>query len=710
MNDYGKTKGQLIIELNALRARLAELERSVPAVYLSGDEQLDTVSVPKPFEAIFLKAQNYVKRYFSSKIEDPRHSNIIISGERYILVRAASMSVEFFEMVMSLYQDKGEFEARNVANNLLFDVAHSIGKADARIFHAKMGVEDPIEKLSAGPVHFSFSGWAFVRIFPESSPSPDENYYLIYDHPFSFESDAWIKRGLKVDFPVCIMNAGYSSGWCEESFGLPLVAAEVECMAKGDAQCRFIMAPPTRIEERLAAYFEKTELSGAQPHWHPHSTSITVPEFFQRKRMEEALRESRDQLEIRVQQRTKELARAYKALQVEMTERQQAEVAMRASEERLRQSQKMEAIGQLAGGVAHDFNNMLTVIINYNDYILKALAPEDPLHGKAEQIKKAADRSASLTRQLLAFSRKQVLQPKVISFNEVISNLKEMLRQLLDENIEIITELEPKLGNVKADPSQLEHVLINLAVNARDAMPEGGKLTISTANVELDGPVASQLDGLVSLPCVMLTVNDNGRGMDAETQSHIFEPFFTTKSITNKGTGLGLPSVYGIIKQSNGHIEVESALDQGATFRIYLPMVESQATMSEPTHDVAPEGWETILLVEDEDAVREMTREILMLQGYNVFEAASGAEALAFCSQYRGPIHLLLTDIVMPQMGGKELATQITKMRPSMKILFMSGYSGELVAPSDTLDKNQAFISKPFTLNALADKLRKLLD
>ena len=231
--------------------------RGTRASTRAGQQQrpaLRTVKVPAPIEPLFLKAQAYVSRYFSRKVEDPELGTISISGERYILLRAASMSVEFFDLVTSLYQDKGEGEARSVASNLLFDMAHAIGKADAKAFHGKMGVTEPIEKLSAGPIHFSFSGWAFVDISPESHPTPDNDYFLIYDHPFSFESDTWLRRGRKTAFPVCIMNAGYSSGWCEESFGLPLVAVEIECLAAGGAHCRFIMAPPSRIEEHLARY------------------------------------------------------------------------------------------------------------------------------------------------------------------------------------------------------------------------------------------------------------------------------------------------------------------------------------------------------------------------------------------------------------------------------------------------------------------------
>ncbi len=262
MKDKNKTKEQLIEELQQLRERLAELEpRKLPFGETGGEgskesstDSLCTVRVPDQFKEIFLKAQDYVKRYFEDNAANPEHGTIEISGERYILVRAASMSTEFFDLVTSLYQDRGHEEAQKVAKSFLFDIAHALGKADAREFHSKMDVTNPIEKLSAGPIHFAYAGWAFVDILPESHPSPDDNYFLIYDHPFAFEADSWLRHQRKTDFPVCVMNAGYSSGWCEESFGIPLVAVEVECRAAGDEHCRFIMAPPSRIEQYIAQY------------------------------------------------------------------------------------------------------------------------------------------------------------------------------------------------------------------------------------------------------------------------------------------------------------------------------------------------------------------------------------------------------------------------------------------------------------------------
>ena len=304
---------QLRARIRDLQAELARLESGRGGDAASAEPRLTTVSVPAQFEAPFLRAQEYVARYFANRIEQPDTATISIAGERYVLLRAASLSVEFVELVVSLYQDQGSQQARSVANNLLFDLAHAIGKADARSFQQKMAVRDPIEALSAGPIHFAFSGWAFVDISADSRPSPDEDYFLLYDHPFSFESHSWLAKGRRSDMPVCIMNAGYSSGWCEESFGLPLVAAEVECMAAGGEHCRFIMAPPSRIEAHLAEHARRhggATSAAAQEH------AGIVPEFFQRKRLEEELRQANESLELRVQLRTQDLERANEQLRL----------------------------------------------------------------------------------------------------------------------------------------------------------------------------------------------------------------------------------------------------------------------------------------------------------------------------------------------------------------------------------------------------------
>jgi PAS domain S-box-containing protein len=384
---------------------------------------------------------------------------------------------------------------------------------------------------------------------------------------------------------------------------------------------------------------------------------------------------------------------------------------LKSLEEQLLHSQKMEAIGRLAGGIAHDFNNLLTAITGYTDLMLMKIPEDDPLHHKAEEIKRAAERATALTRQLLTFSRKQVLQPKVLNLNAVISEMEKLLQRLIGEDVNLLTVLDPGIGAVKTDPGQIEQVIMNLAVNARDAMPEGGRLTIETINVELDEAYARGHVDIIPGPYVMLAVSDTGVGMDAETIARVFEPFFTTKA-RDKGTGLGLATVYGIIKQSGGHIWVYSELGRGTTFKIYLPRVEEDICYIPPSKqpDECLEGWETILLVEDDEMVRSIISESLRLNGYTVLVARQGDEASRICAEYDGPIHLMVTDVVMPGMNGRELAERLAPERPEMKCLFMSGYTDKSIVHNGVLEPGTAFLQKPFRLEALLQKAREVLD
>ncbi len=381
------------------------------------------------------------------------------------------------------------------------------------------------------------------------------------------------------------------------------------------------------------------------------------------------------------------------------------------TQDQLTQAQKMEAVGRLAGGIAHDFNNLLTVILGRAQLLLRPLNPEDPLCRSIELIQKTAGRAADLTRQLLAFSRKQILQPAVLDLNVVASDMDKMLPRLIGEDIALITALDPALGRVKADRGQVEQVIMNLAVNARDAMPQGGRLTIETANVELDDAYVRHHVGTEPGPHVMLAVSDTGAGISREIQAHIFEPFFTTKGV-GQGTGLGLATVYGIVKQSGGSIEVYSEPGQGTTFKIYLPRIDEVVQGGEGWQPAALplRGTETILLVEDEDGVRELARDILQAEGYTVLDASHGRAALVVCNQHPSSIHLLITDVVMPEMSGRELAERLAALRPEMKVVYMSGYTEHAVVHHGVLDPDTAFLQKPFTPLTLARKVREVLD
>ena len=386
----------------------------------------------------------------------------------------------------------------------------------------------------------------------------------------------------------------------------------------------------------------------------------------------------------------------------------------RVLEQQLRQSQKMEAVGRLAGGIAHDFNNLLMVISGYSEFLLERLGGEPHLRGPAQEIASASERASSLTRQLLAFSRKQMLAPRIVNLNDIATENLKMLTRMIGEDIDLVMTPGKSLWSVRADAGQIEQVIMNLAVNARDAMPSGGKLTIETANITLDEEYARVHAPLNAGDYVMVSISDTGAGMDAETQSHIFEPFFTTKG--TKGTGLGLSTVYGIIKQSGGYIWVYSEVGRGTTFKIYLPRVPSieepaMHTIAAPAlfQKVEP-GTETILLVEDEANLRYLARQYLEKQGYRVIEAADGAVAMQIAVAHEGVIHLLLTDVIMPGMNGRELAQRISEIRPNVKVLYMSGYTENVIGQDGTLDAGVRLLQKPFNLRDLKSKVREVLD
>jgi PAS domain S-box-containing protein len=489
------------------------------------------------------------------------------------------------------------------------------------------------------------------------------------------------------------MDEGFAL--CEMIHDESGLAVDFRYLEVNSAFSRQTGLPADQIEGRTV----KEVIPGVEPHWiefYDRVVRTGIPE-----RIENRLEKLEKQFEVHSWRADDN---RFAATFTDVT-------VQRQTEQRLRDAQRMETVGRLAGGIAHDFNNMLAIILNYAEFAMEGLSEGDPLRSHITEIRTAADRAAALTRQLLAFSRRQVLQPRVLDLNKIVGGMEGMLRRLLGEDIALSVMLALDLGKLAADPGQVEQVVMNLAVNARDAMTMGGKLTIETANTEIDEASASQQEGARPGPHVMLSVTDTGCGMDEKTRARIYEPFFTTKEM-GKGTGLGLATVYGIVKQSGGAIQVHSNPGKGTTFTVLFPRAQAATEAAVPAAVYARQATatETILLVEDEEAVCALSKHILGKAGYTVLAASNGIEALRICEQHEGPIHLVLTDVIMPTMSGKDLADRLVAKYPHLRVLYMSGYTDEAIFHRGVLKSGTQFIAKPFTPADLTRLVRQVLD
>jgi PAS domain S-box-containing protein len=740
--------------------------------------------VPEEFNQLFRAAELFIADYFSRKHEDPSHGLIDIWDDRYLMIRASSFSVELYKILCKVTEEKDTQRAVTAAQNLLFRLAQAVGKSDAAYFIQRNTLTEPLAKLSPGPIHFAFTGWASVKLLTGSCLEPNDNFYLIYEHPYSFEADSWLRSGHHPDFPVCFLNAGYSAGWCGESYCLELVATELHCQAKGDDCCRFIMAPPGRIGEHIERYksehreqsnkistyfipevslvpqsaetmdtgtqFLKTAFDNARDGFIiiRHDTIMDVnpaairildvpkAELSGRKifdlspRIQLNNQKSEDHWKLKFHQAVTENSCVFEwqfrqrdgsciDTEISLSVIEQDGPTMLAvcrdithrkrSEEQLIQSQKMEAIGSLASGIAHEFNNILAGMLGFTT-LLKIKLPKSDLNQRyLERIDSAVQKQGDLTRQLLSFSKREPSKKIVFDVNLCARNMIKLLGRTLDKRLEIKLNLSPDLKPLEGDPSQIEQMIMNLCLNSAQAMSGGGILEIRTWMVDQEQLDNERIDRFKNSEVLCFAVSDTGVGMSREILEHIFEPFFSLRE-NGVGTGLGLPISYNIVRNHNGTVRITSAPGKGTEIRVFFPATLKPLPVAGiPSLGIKP-GTETILIADDEELILDFLKELLTPLGYVVISANDGIEAVDIYKTRSEEIDLVILNTGMPRLGGLETSRHLIAIQRRVKIILISGQMLSL-DEIDELKKNgiSAFIQKPFRPEEICSLIRDVL-
>lgn len=654
--------------------------------------KLTTVQVPDAVAPVFERAEALVEDYFRERKFDPEHGSIVIRGERYVLIRARALSVDLFGLVRNLYGVGQEDEADAFSRSLLYDLAFALGRSDAKTFTAQMGVTDPLERLSAGPVRFAHTGWASVHIDPVSNPEPGDAYCLVYEHPYSFEAESWGEPGAeeRTRRVVCVMNAGYSAGWCSEAFGMKLVAVELTCRACGAESCRFVMAPPEQIERRVREHAPEGQGDVLRD-------LHEAPDVFARGRLHDELARARAELEARVEARTRELQETNARLEAEARQR-------RRMQSSLLQSAKLEAVGRLARGVAHDFNNLLTVIQGHAEVLAMDLEEGADAIEDVEAIRLACRRAAELTGQLLAFSRGAVTTPEPVQLREVVAGSRSLMERLMGARIQVRLDRCGPDARVLSGRGVIGQVILNLALNSKAAMPRGGTLRLVSGQVTV---ASDEVQGLRAGEYAVFRVEDDGVGMTPEVLRRACEPFFTTRQ-EGEGAGLGLSVVHGLVDDLQGHLHINSQLDRGTIVSVYLPLATSEGRVVQQ-ESLRARG-ETLLVVEDRDEVRQLVDRALATYGYDVVVAENGPAAIELAHARDEPVDLVITDVVMPYMNGRQLAERLRELWPDTPVLYMSGFTDDVLLREGVEQQRVDFLPKPFRVMDALRRVREILD